>query len=62
MYLHLLVVFSAFGSPFSSFRVRKIILPNPQKALKFSRAKALKESGSIERASVCSLSVTFRLN
>ena len=44
---------------FVSFRVLKIILPSPQKALKCDLARALKESGSMEKASVCSFSVTF---
>jgi hypothetical protein len=46
---------SASGFFFSSFRVQKITLPNPQKALKFVLANALKESGSIEKANVCSI-------
>ena len=37
-----------FLTSFSSFTVRKIILPSPQKALKFDRAKALWELESIE--------------
>ncbi len=57
----LLEELSSSGCFFTSFRVRKLILPNPQKALWFDLAKALNEFGSMEKASVCSFSVTLRL-
>ena len=47
----LLAVLSASDFPFSSFRVRNMTVPNPQKALKFKRVRALNESESIEKAS-----------
>jgi hypothetical protein len=51
-----LSVLSASGLVFLTLSVQKITLLNLQKALKLELAKALNESGLIERASVCSLS------